>query len=1137
MQVMDGNEAAARVAYLCSEAIAIYPITPASPMGELADEWSAHGEPNLWGQPPRVVEMQSEAGAAGVVHGALQAGALATTFTASQGLLLMIPDMYKIAGELTATVFHIAARTVATHALSIFGDHSDVMAARATGFAMLFSGSVQEAMDLALVAHAATLRTRLPFLHVFDGFRTSHELATVEPVTREQVRALIREEDVLAHRRRGLSPDHPVVRGTAQNPDVFFQAREACSPFYAAAPRLIQETMDELGQLTGRPYRLFKYSGHPQAETVLVIMGSGSRAARRAVELVGGRLGVLEVHLYRPFSVEHFLAALPATVKDVVVLDRTKEAGAPGEPLFLDVSAALAGGGVRVRGGRYGLSSKDFTPAMAAAALSASAPHGFTVGIHDDVSGTSLTVPELDGEPPDTVRAIFWGLGSDGTVGANKATVKLVVEGTALYGQGYFVYDSKKAGARTISHLRFSPRPLEAPWLVAQAGFVGIHQFDFVRRYPVLENAEPGATVLLNSPHPAAEVWDRLPQPFQRQVLERGLRLWVVNAYQVAREAGLAGRINTVMQTCFFHLCPVLPDALPRLQKSLADTYSGELVDRNRAAVERALAGLEEVDLDGRRADGYLPLADLPPEAPPYLAALLAGHGDAVPVSELPADGTFPSGTSRFEKRNLAVEVPAWHPEPCIECGKCVLLCPHAAIRAKVVPAEALAGAPAGLAQAAAHWKELRGQDQRYVLAVAPEDCTGCTLCVEACPVPGALTMGPAPAESRQVWEYFLGLPDEPAVELSPGQVKNLQLRRPLFEFSGACSGCGETPYLKLLTQLVGDRLMVANATGCSSIFGGNLPTTPWSRDAEGRGPAWSNSLFEDNAEFGLGMRVGVDLQADLARHLLSGLSEELGPALVEAALDWQLNGAAGLREQRARLALLRERLEARPGDERAARLLAVLEQLVPRSIWLVGGDGWAYDIGYGGLDHVLASGSRVRALVLDTEVYSNTGGQASKATPLGAVARFAAAGKRTPKKDLGLLAMTYGHIYVAQVALGARDQQAVRAFREAEGYAGPALIVAYSPCIAHGFALGGALEHQRLAVETGYWPLYRFHPDTGLQLDSKPPARPLADFLYAEERFAVLREQAPEQAAALLHQAEEDVRRRWQRLTAAEGS
>jgi pyruvate-ferredoxin/flavodoxin oxidoreductase len=1160
--ILDGNEAVAYVAHKVSEVIAIYPITPASPMGEWADQWSAEGRPNLWGTVPQVVEMQSEAGAAGAVHGALQAGALTTTFTASQGLLLMLPNMYKMAGELTAMVLHVAARAVAAQALSIFGDQSDVMAARPTGFAMLASGSVQEAADLALVAHAATLEARLPFLHFFDGFRTSHEVNDIELPSPKQVRAMINDDLVRAHRARALSPDHPCIRGTAQNPDVCFQARETVNPYYLACPTIVQNAMDQLAGLTGRAYHLFDYAGAPDAERIVVLMGSGAEAVHETVDYLVGRgekVGVVKVRLYRPFSAEHFVQALPQTVQTVAVLDRTKEPGSLGEPLYLDVLAALydakSGPRPRVIGGRYGLSSKEFTPAMVKAVFDEAAAefpkNHFTVGIHDDVTHTSLAHdPAFSTEDPGTVRAVFFGLGSDGTVGANKNSIKIIGEETDRHVQGYFVYDSKKSGSVTESHLRFGPRPIRSSYLIDRATFVACHQPAFLERMDMLRHAEAGAVFLLNSPHGPEEVWDSLPRRVQEQILDRKLRFHVIDAYKAAREAGMGARINTVMQTCFFALSNVLPReaAIQAIKHAIEKTYGKRgraVVEKNFAAVDGTLARLHEVRVPGQvtAAEDARPV--VPAEAPEFVrkvtALMMAGDGDALPASALPADGTYPSGTTRWEKRNIAQEVPVWDENICIQCGKCVLVCPHAVIRGKVYAPEALAGAPPGFKSVPARWPDRR--DLRYTLQVAPEDCTGCRLCVEVCPVKNksetrkkAINMQPqAPLreQERANWDFFLRLPEADRAALRPDSIKDVQLLEPLFEFSGACAGCGETPYLKLMSQLFGDRALIANATGCTSIYGGNLPTTPWTTNSEGRGPAWSNSLFEDNAEFGLGMRQALDKQAEYARELLLRLAGIVGEDLVKALLEADQHGEDGIRQQRERVRLLKERL-AQLAEPEARDLLAVADTLVKKSVWIVGGDGWAYDIGFGGVDHVLASGCDVNLLVLDTEVYSNTGGQMSKATPRGAVAKFAASGKHAPKKDLALMAMTYGSVYVARVAMGAADAHTARAFLEAEAHPGPSLILAYSHCIAHGYDMAHGLEQQKAAVLSGHWPLMRYNPALAsegknpLQLDSKAPSLPLRKYIYNETRYTMLAQSDAAEAERLLAQAQEDVRARW---------
>jgi len=1158
--IIDGNEAAASIAHRASEVIAIYPITPSSAMGELADEWSAAGRKNLWGSVPEVVEMQSEGGAAGTVHGALQAGALATTFTASQGLLLMIPNLYKIAGELTSFCMHVTARTLATHALSIFGDHSDVMACRQTGFAMLCSGSVQEAHDLALVAHAATLRSRVPFLHFFDGFRTSHELAKIELLEDDDLRALLDERLIAEHRLRALSPDHPVLRGTAQNPDVFFQAREACNRWHDATPGIVQQAMDELAARTGRGYRLFDYAGHPQAERVIVAMGSGAEVAHEAVDWLnarGHRVGVLKVRLYRPFDLQAFTSALPKSVRRLAVLDRTKEPGAVGEPLYQDVVAALSEVDrrqIEVMGGRYGLSSKEFTPAMVVGVfdeLSRDLPRRhFTVGIIDDV--THLSIPydgDLDIEPPDVSRCLFYGLGSDGTVGANKNSIKIIGEETENYAQGYFVYDSKKSGAVTTSHLRFGPRPMRSSYLVKRASFIGCHQFGFLDKLDLLENAARCAVFLLNAPYGKDQVWDQLPLEVQTQIIDKGLRFYVIDALKVADATGMKGRINTVMQTCFFAISGVLPreQAIEAIKKGIQKSYGrkGEaVVQRNFEAVDQTLANLFEVAVpaaaNSKRCRPPIVSGSAPDFVKRVTAVMLADHGDRLPVSAFPPDGTWPTATTQWEKRNIAVEIPVWDPALCIQCNKCAMVCPHAAIRAKVFAPAALFGAPAQFKSVDYQGNEWKGE--AYALQVAPEDCTGCLLCVKVCPAVDkinpqhkAINMQPRLPlleKERANYDFFLQLPeaDRTKVKLD---VKNAQFLQPLFEYSGACAGCGETPYLKLLTQLFGDRALIANATGCSSIFGGNLPSTPYCVDNNGRGPAWSNSLFEDNAEFGLGYRLSLDMHTGQARDILKGLAARLPAPLAEELLAADQSSEAGIADQRGRVVLLRTALGKLEGEE-PRRLLELADYLVKKSVWIVGGDGWAYDIGYGGLDHVLSLGRKVNILVLDTEVYSNTGGQASKATPLAASAKFAVAGKSRPKKDLGMLAMSYGNVYVARVAFGAKDAQTVKAFQEAESFPGTSLLIAYSHCIAHGYDLSNGLEQQKLAVETGYWPLYRFDPrraDKGeapFKLDSKPPKGDLHDFLHNETRFRVVEQAAPERYRELVSQAQANIRDRF---------
>jgi pyruvate-ferredoxin/flavodoxin oxidoreductase len=1211
----DGNEAAATVAHKLSEVIAIYPITPSTSMGELADAWSAAKRPNLWGSVPQVIEMQSEAGAAGAIHGALQAGALATTFTASQGLLLMIPNMYKIAGELTPAVFHVAARSLAAQGLSIFGDHADVMAVRATGWALLAAHSVQEAHDMALIAHAATLEARLPFVHFFDGFRTSAEINKIIQLTDEQIRAMIDDDLVRAHRARGLSPDRPSIRGTAQNPDVYFQARESVNPFYQACPAIVQRTMDRFAALTGRQYHLFDYVGAADAERVIVLMGSGAETAEQTVNYLaarGEKVGVVKVHLFRPFSVEHFIGALPPTVKAIAVLDRTKEPGSAGEPLYQDIvtalseatnddrrpmtddtgRASLVSGRWSVIGGRYGLSSKEFTPAMVKCIfdeLGRDAPKNhFTIGINDDVTHTSLAYdPTFAIEDERTVRCVFWGLGADGTVGANKNSIKIIGEETDNHAQGYFVYDSKKSGSVTISHLRFGPQPIHAPYLIDQASFVACSQFNFLEHFDVLKYAAPRAAFLLNSSYGPEQIWDELPIEVQYTIAEKQLRLFVIDANQVARATGMGGRVNTIMQTCFFAISGVLPreQAIEEIKRSIKKTYSkrGEaVVQRNNHAVDEALAHLHEVNIHHPTMDngrwtmdayqsstvyGLSSLTRRPPvpaAAPAFvrdvLGRMIAGEGDALPVSALPCDGVYPSGTARWEKRNLALEIPVWDADLCIQCGKCALVCPHAVIRTKVYSPDALGGAPADFHSADARFKEFPGM--KYTLQVSPEDCTSCGLCIEACPVKDKRQVGrkainmaeQLPLRERESanWEFFLNLPEVERTQVHLGSIKNSQLITPLFEFSGACSGCGETPYVKLVSQLFGDRAVIANATGCSSIYGGNLPTTPWAADHNGRGPAWANSLFEDNAEFGLGMRLTLDQQAEYARELLTRFAGQIGQELVDALLNADQSTDAGIQAQRARVAQLKEVLssefkvqntadaaELKTHNSQLSTLLGLADTLVKKDVWIIGGDGWAYDIGFGGLDHVLASGRNVNILVLDTEVYSNTGGQASKSTPRGAVAKFAASGKAAAKKDLGLLAMAYGNTYVARVAMGADDQQTLKAFLEAQAYDGPSLIIAYSHCIAHGIDMRKGLDQQKLAVQAGAWLLYRYNPDLAdsgknpLVIDSKGPSIPFEQYAYNEARYKMLAQSDEQRAEQMLALAQHDAHERWSRYQA----
>jgi pyruvate-ferredoxin/flavodoxin oxidoreductase len=1166
---VEGNEAAALIAHQANEVIAIYPITPASPMGEMADAWSASGRVNIYNTVPQVIEMQSEAGAAATVHGALQAGSLSTTFTASQGLLLMIPNMFKIAGELTATVFHIAARSLATHALSIFGDHSDVMAARSTGWAILASGSVQEVHDCALIAQAATLESRVPFIHFFDGFRTSHEINKIEQLTPDDIRAMIDEDWVRTHRERALSPDRPVLRGSAQNPDVYFQAREAVNPFYVALPGLVQRTMDRFASLVGRQYRLFDYVGAPDAQRVAVVMGSAAGAIEEGVDALvarGEKVGLVKVRLYRPFDAAALVAALPPTTRAIAAMDRTKEPGALGEPLYQDVVTALvegwstrrAGAGPlpRVIGGRYGLSSKEFNPAMAAAVfaeLDAPEPkRHFTVGIIDDVTHLSLKVdPAFSTEHDDVLRAVFYGYGSDGTVGANKNSVKIIGESTPLFAQGYFVYDSKKSGSTTISHLRFGPRPINSSYLIQQANFVACHQWGFLERNDVLEVAEPGATFLLNSPFGPEVVWTKLPSEIQRQIVEKRLKFYVVDALRVAREVGLGGRINTVMQTCFFALARILPrdEAIARIKDAIKKTYGkrGEAVlERNFAGVDGALRALHEVVVPDRIDGTTAWRPPIPESAPDFVKRvtrlMIEGKGDLLPVSALPVDGTFPTGTTRFEKRSIAQEIPIWDPEICIQCGLCAMVCPHATIRTKAYEATHLLGAPEGFLSRPWSGKELPGH--HLTVQVAPDDCTGCGICVDVCPAMSksvakhkAINMSPKLEHlerERANWGFFLALPDLDRTRPKIETVKGSQLLQPLFEFSGACAGCGETPYLKLMSQLFGDRALIGNATGCTSIYGGNLPTTPWAANAQGRGPAWSNSLFEDAAEFGLGFRLAVDQQKDYAEYLLKRVAADVGDDLVGTILANPQETEAQLGQQRQHVEELKQRLGVLDGRPAAGQLLEVADALVRRSVWIVGGDGWAYDIGFGGLDHVLAAGRDVNILVLDTEVYSNTGGQASKSTPRAAVAKFASGGKAIGKKDLGMIAVDYGNVYVAQVAMGANPLQTLRAFQEAESYRGPSLILAYSHCIAHGCEMSTAMGHQKEAVASAYWPLYRYDPRLGaagqhpFHLDSRKPTLPVKEFAMKEARYAMLARANPAHAEQLMALAQRDADERW---------
>lgn len=1169
MITIDGNEAAAYVGFHNSEVIAIYPITPSSGMGELSDAWAAAGKKNIFGTVPHVSELQSEGGASGAVHGALQTGALTTTFTASQGLLLMIPNMYKIAGELTPTVFHVSARSVAASALSIFGDHSDVMATRQTGFALLASGSIQEVMDLAAIAHKSTLESRIPFLHFFDGFRSSHEINKIEQLTVEDLKSLIDDKFVREHRDRALNPERPFIRGTAQNPDVFFQGRETVNKFYAACPDIVQQAMDKFADLTGRQYKLFDYYGAPDAKRVIVIMGSGAEAVQETVEYMSERMeekvGLIKVRLYRPFSIKHLMEALPSTVEKIAVLDRTKEPGSIGEPLYLDIVSgcveAMTGGFApfkqipKIIGGRYGLSSKEFTPAMIKAVydeLQKDEPKNhFTIGIKDDVMNTSLDFdPSFIIEGDDVFRGMFFGLGADGTVGANKNSIKIIGEETDNFAQGYFVYDSKKSGSTTISHLRFGKRPIHSTYLIQSAKFVGCHQFNLLEKFDVLEKIAEGGTFLLNSPYSKEEVWDKLPKKFQAEIIDKKLKFYAIDAYQVAKATGMGARVNTIMQTCFFAISGILPkdEAITKIKEAIKKTYGGkgeEIVNKNFRAVDQTLENLHEIEVPNQVTSEV----ELPPivsdKAPDYvknvLAKLMEGKGDEVPVSGMPVDGTFPSGTTQWEKRNIALEIPEWDSDICIQCNKCTMVCPHAAIRVKVYPKSYTENAPETFKYMDAKGKDWEGM--AYTIQVAAEDCTGCELCVEVCPVRNKKETGkkalnmipqlPVRQQERVNYDYFLELPEFDRKEAKITTIKGSQLLQPLFEYSGACSGCGETPYVKLVSQLFGDRTIIANATGCSSIYGGNLPTTPWTFNKEGRGPAWSNSLFEDNAEFGFGMRLAIDKNNEYAKELLISLTDKVGKDLVEEIITADQSDEAGIYEQRERVAKLKDILSKDDSVE-AKNLFALADYLIKKSVWIMGGDGWAYDIGYGGLDHVIASGKNVNILVLDTEVYSNTGGQMSKATGTGAVAKFAAAGKPNAKKDLAQMAMSYGNVYVAQVAMGANDLQTLKAFLEAEAYDGPSLIIAYSHCIAHGINMAKGMEQQDLAVKSGYWPLFRFNPDNikegknPLKLDSKAPQIKLEEYIYRETRYKMLTKSHPKEAKELLKQAQENVFKKW---------
>jgi pyruvate-ferredoxin/flavodoxin oxidoreductase len=1160
---IDGNEATASVAHRTNEICAIYPITPSSNMGEFADDWSAVKRKNIWGTVPLVIEMQSEGGASGTVHGALQTGSLTTTFTASQGLLLMIPNMFKIAGELTSTVFHVSARSVASHALSIFGDHSDVMACRQTGWAMLASGSVQEAHDFALIAQASTLEARVPFIHFFDGFRTSHEVAKIEQLNDEDLRAMLDDELIRAHRARAMSPDHPVLRGSAQNPDVFFQARETINPYYTAVPGIVQKAMDKFSKLVGRSYHLFDYIGAPDAERVVIIMASGGETAEATVRYLmakGEKVGVIRVRLYRPFSKEYFLKALPKTVKSIAVMDRTKEPGASGDPLYLDIINALFEGNrkeIKVIGGRYGLSSKEFTPAMVKAVLDElqkpEPKNHFVVGINEDVTHTSLDYDlNFSVEHPETVRCLFFGLGSDGTVGANKNSIKIIGEETDNNAQGYFYYDSKKAGTLTVSHLRFGPKPIQAPYLITPntANFVACHQFNFLERFDFTKYAQPGAVFLVNSLYGPEEIWDKLPQEVQKDIIEKKLKFYTINGYDVAEKTGMGSRVNTIMQTCFFAISGILPrdEAIHQIKKAIQKTYGkrGEaVVQQNFAAVDQSLANLFEVKVPGKVTSTLTRRAPVSAEAPAFvrdvLGPMIAFEGDTVPVSAMPVDGTFPTGTTKWEKRNIALEIPVWESDLCIQCGKCVFVCPHAVIRHKVFDKKYLANVPVTFKYMDSKFKEFPGM--AYSVQVAPEDCTGCALCIEACPAKDktnparkSINMAPQPPlrESEAVnWDFFLGLPEADRTSFSVGTIKNSQLLEPLFEFSGACSGCGETPYIKLMSQLFGDRAIIANATGCSSIYGGNLPTTPYTINKQGRGPTWSNSLFEDNAEFGLGFRLTLDKQVEYARDILPTFVNELGQDLIDSLLKADQSTDLGIRQQRERVDVLKTKL-AKSKIPQAKNLAAVADALVKKSVWIVGGDGWAYDIGYGGLDHVISTGRNVNLLVLDTEVYSNTGGQASKSTPRGAVARFAAQGKGLSKKDLGLMAIAYGYVYVARVAMGFNDQHTLRAFIDAESFDGPSIIIAYSHCISHGIDMAKGLEQQKLAVQCGLWPLYRYDPRLSaegknpLLIDYKEPTIPVDKYMYNETRFRMLVQSDEARAEALLKLSREDAKARW---------
>ena len=1172
---IDGNEAAAYVAYNTNEVIAIYPITPSSNMGEWCDAWAAINRKNMWGMIPSVSELQSEGGASGSVHGALQTGALTTTFTASQGLLLMIPNMFKIAGELTSTVFHVSARSIAAQALSIFGDHSDVMATRSTGFGLLSSNSVQEVMDFALIAQAATLESRIPFIHFFDGFRTSHEVRKIEELTIEDMKAMIDDELVIAHRKRALTPDKPVMRGTAQNPDVYFQGRETVNPFYIACPEIVQKQMDKFAKLTGRQYNLFDYVGAPDAERIVILMGSGCDAAEETVDYLmnkGEKVAVLKVRLYRPFSIDHFIKALPKTTKSIAVLDRTKEPGAGGEPLYLDIINAISekymAGELqfaypKIVGGRYGLSSKEFTPAMIKAVfdnLSQNKPKNhFTVGIIEDVTNSSLDFdPTFSVEAKETFKGKFYGLGADGTVGANKNSIKIIGEGTDYFAQGYFVYDSKKSGSTTVSHLRFGPKEIKSSYLINRSNFVACHQQVFLEKMDMLKDAVEGATFLLNTVVPKEEVWNSLPEKVQKDLIEKKMKLYIIDAYKVGNETGMGVRINTIMQTCFFAISNIFPkdEAIELIKKSIKKTYGAKgdkIVQMNFDAVDKTLENLFEVPIPEQVTSKLQLQPPVTSDAPAFVkevtAIMIAGEGDLLPVSKMPIDGTYPLSTTRWEKRNIALEVPVWDSETCIQCNKCVIVCPHATIRAKIYDEKDLQGAPETFKYTKFRSKDY-GEGLYYSLQVAVEDCTGCALCVDVCPAKNkketklkAINMAeqlPIREQERANWDFFFNIPDLDRKVVAVSKVKDSQFLQPLFEFSGACSGCGETPYVKLVSQLFGDRAVIANATGCSSIYGGNLPTTPWATNKDGRGPAWSNSLFEDNAEFGYGFRLAIDNHNHQAKELLGSLASEIGTDLVDAILKAGQKDEAEIYKQRERVEALKKKLNAMLKAEANGKagnikhLLSLVDYLVKKSVWIMGGDGWAYDIGYGGLDHVLASGKNVNVLVLDTEVYSNTGGQCSKSTPRAAVAKFAAAGKASAKKDLGLMAMSYGNVYVAKIAMGSNDQHTLRAILEAEAYDGPSLIIAYSHCIAHGINMGTAMHNQKAAVDSGYWPLYRYNPDlekgnkNPFKLDSKGLKIKLKDYAYLETRYKMLTKSHPQLAEQLIVEAQNDVIRKW---------